>query len=207
MTATIFYKHLKAFTKHVLNGRVKPIGEVKDWFMKFEWQERRAVHVHMLVWAELGVDVELLQQSPKRLLALAEIIDVYITTLFPGESAPVFVPKEPNESDEGEQLQPDPTAGHHLNPTEQQLPADNIKDKLLIDRVKNHPASFFSPQLPLSHPTSQDYLKKLLNRFQVHDCELHKQGKPCGFPKDPVATTNIQTKHTNTKTRMHVNTQ
>jgi hypothetical protein len=90
---------LKSFTKHILNGKTRLIGKIKDWYLKFKWQESGVVHVHMLIWSILDANIEVLLQTSEGLLTLAEIMDIYITTLFPEESTS-FVPSDNIKSNE-----------------------------------------------------------------------------------------------------------
>ena len=48
------------FLKDVLMSELAPLGKIKDWFYRVEYQQRRSPHVHMLIWPDnapvFGVD-------------------------------------------------------------------------------------------------------------------------------------------------------
>ena len=48
------------FLKQFLLSEIAPIGKIKDWFYRVEYQQRGSPHVHMLIWLEdapvFGVD-------------------------------------------------------------------------------------------------------------------------------------------------------
>ena len=48
------------FLKDVLTSGLAPVGKVKDWFYRVEYQQRGSPHIHMLIWLEgapvFGVD-------------------------------------------------------------------------------------------------------------------------------------------------------
>ena len=48
------------FLKDVLTSELAPVGKVKDWFYRVEYQQRGSPHIHMLIWLEgapvFGVD-------------------------------------------------------------------------------------------------------------------------------------------------------
>ncbi|CAB3983616.1 ATP-dependent DNA helicase PIF1 [Paramuricea clavata] len=48
------------FLKDVLMSELVPIGKIKDWFYRVEYQQRGSPHIHMLIWLEnapvFGVD-------------------------------------------------------------------------------------------------------------------------------------------------------
>ena len=48
------------FLKDVLTSELSPVGKVKDWFYRVEYQQRGSPHIHMLIWLEgapvFGVD-------------------------------------------------------------------------------------------------------------------------------------------------------
>ena len=50
----------KTFLKDVLMSELAPIGKIKDWFYRVEYQQRGSPHIHMLIWLEnapvVGVD-------------------------------------------------------------------------------------------------------------------------------------------------------
>ena len=48
------------FLKDVFTSELAPLGNVKDWFYRVEYQQRGSPHIHMLIWLEgapvFGVD-------------------------------------------------------------------------------------------------------------------------------------------------------
>ena len=48
------------FLKQFLLSEIAPVGKIKDWFYRVEYQQRGSPHVHMLIWLEdapvFGVD-------------------------------------------------------------------------------------------------------------------------------------------------------
>ena len=48
------------FLKDVLTSELAPVGKVKDWFYRVEYQRRGSPHIHMLIWLRgasvFGVD-------------------------------------------------------------------------------------------------------------------------------------------------------
>ena len=48
------------FLKNVLTAKLAPLGKVKDWLYRVEYQQRGSPHIHMLIWLEgapvFGVD-------------------------------------------------------------------------------------------------------------------------------------------------------
>ena len=48
------------FLKDVLMSELAPLGKIKDWFYRVEYQQRGSPHIHMLIWLEnapvFGVD-------------------------------------------------------------------------------------------------------------------------------------------------------
>lgn len=85
IVATIFYERFKALRKYIFNGRSKPLGKLTDWFFRFEWQLRDAIHVHMLLYSRLGLDWEKLLDSEEGRHEISQLIDAVISTMLPGE--------------------------------------------------------------------------------------------------------------------------
>ena len=50
------------FLKDVLMSQLAPLGKIKDWFYRVEYQQRGSPHIHMLIWLEnapvFGVDTD-----------------------------------------------------------------------------------------------------------------------------------------------------
>ena len=55
-----FDYQFNTFLKDVLTSELAPVGKVKDWFYRVEYQLRGSPHIHMLIWLEgapvFGVD-------------------------------------------------------------------------------------------------------------------------------------------------------
>ncbi len=58
IVATIFYERFKLIKKHLFDGTAKQLGTIRDIYYKFEWQQRGCVHVHILLWSDLGINAE-----------------------------------------------------------------------------------------------------------------------------------------------------
>ena len=43
---------------HILNGASKPIGQIKDYFWRVEFQQRGSPHIHSLWWVEDAPDIK-----------------------------------------------------------------------------------------------------------------------------------------------------
>lgn len=52
MTALHFQRRYKSLFKHVICGKLKPLGTVIDYFTRIEFQNRGSPHVHMFLWIE-----------------------------------------------------------------------------------------------------------------------------------------------------------
>ncbi len=58
IVATIFYERFELLKKYIFGGAAKQLGKITDFYYKFEWQQRGSVHVHILLWTELGTHSE-----------------------------------------------------------------------------------------------------------------------------------------------------
>ncbi len=58
IVSTIFHERFELLKKYVLNGAAKPLGVITDFYYKFEWQQRGAVHVHILLWTKFETHSE-----------------------------------------------------------------------------------------------------------------------------------------------------
>ena len=47
-----FSHRFQAFIIIIFNGASKPIGEIKDYFWRFEFQQRGSPYIHSLWWVE-----------------------------------------------------------------------------------------------------------------------------------------------------------
>ena len=67
-TVVVFHKRFQSFKKNVLSNKNCPLGNVKNFWYRVEFQKRGAIHIHMVVWC---IDI------PKTALS-AEIPDLKI---------------------------------------------------------------------------------------------------------------------------------
>jgi hypothetical protein len=58
--ARYFDYQFNTFLKDILRRELAPLGKIKDWFYRVEYQQRGSPHIHMLIWLEnapvFGVD-------------------------------------------------------------------------------------------------------------------------------------------------------
>ena len=47
-----FDYQFNTFLKQFLMTDVAPLGKIKDWFYKVEYQQQGSPHIHMLIWLE-----------------------------------------------------------------------------------------------------------------------------------------------------------
>ncbi|CAC5408743.1 unnamed protein product [Mytilus coruscus] len=52
LTALHFQRRFKALLNHVINGKLAPLGKVKDYFCRVEFQNRSSPHMHIFFWIE-----------------------------------------------------------------------------------------------------------------------------------------------------------
>ena len=76
MIAIQFDRKLTTLLKYILNGESKPLNEIKDYFIRVEFQLRGSPHYHMVFWVSriCDLNVECLDNNP----GIAEYIDHYI---------------------------------------------------------------------------------------------------------------------------------
>lgn len=77
-----FERRLDSFLKNVIMGRDKPLGTVKDYWLRIEFQMRGSPHVHSFWWIEGAPKVDTVegrQHAP-------QFIDQYISTMLPDQS-------------------------------------------------------------------------------------------------------------------------
>ncbi|XP_026120183.1 LOW QUALITY PROTEIN: uncharacterized protein LOC113099530, partial [Carassius auratus] len=86
--ARMFDHRWHCFLKNVIMSPAKPIGEIKDYFYRVEFQQRGSPHVHCLFWVE---DAPKLNDHDADNDALvADFIDTYITCETPPENDTVL---------------------------------------------------------------------------------------------------------------------
>ena len=52
-----FDYQFNTFLKQFLLSEIAPLGKIKDWFYRVEYEQRGSPHVHMLMWVEDAPDV------------------------------------------------------------------------------------------------------------------------------------------------------
>ena len=67
MTAIHFDRRFAALMKFVVHGLTKPLGEVKDWFVRCEFQNRGSPHYHIFFWCS-GVPNEINENTREIIL-------------------------------------------------------------------------------------------------------------------------------------------
>ena len=82
MAAIHFERRFKLLFKHVINGAEKPLGVVKDYFVRTEFQNRGSPHFHIFFWIE---DVPLLSDS-SRTSDLLQYLNKTIVSTIPSQS-------------------------------------------------------------------------------------------------------------------------
>ena len=59
VTCSRYFEHrVQEFLNTILKGDCEPIGKVKDYFYRVEFQQRGSPHIHMLVWIENALILE-----------------------------------------------------------------------------------------------------------------------------------------------------
>ncbi|KAK6165196.1 hypothetical protein SNE40_023581 [Patella caerulea] len=79
--ARMFDHRFHYFLKNFIMSKAEPIGKVKDYFYRIEYQMRGSCHVHMLLWIE---DAPVLGRDPDS--KVVEFVDKYITCKMPNIS-------------------------------------------------------------------------------------------------------------------------
>ena len=84
MTAIHFERRLTALLKFILTGESKPLGEIKDCFIRCEFQLRGSPHYHMFfgVSGICDLNIECLDNNP----GIVEYIDQTVKTTIPNQS-------------------------------------------------------------------------------------------------------------------------
>ena len=75
IVAQHFSHRFQAFMNQILNGASKPIGEIKDYFWRVEYQQRGSPHIHSLWWVEDAPDIKTVEGRRKA----PGFIDKYIS--------------------------------------------------------------------------------------------------------------------------------
>ncbi|XP_061196745.1 uncharacterized protein LOC133205019 [Saccostrea echinata] len=51
VTCARYFSHrFQTFLTHILKGKTQPLGEIRDYFCRVEFQQRGSPHIHMLIW-------------------------------------------------------------------------------------------------------------------------------------------------------------
>ena len=78
-----FERRLDSFIKNVIMSSDKPLGTVKDYWIRVEFQMRGSPHVHSFWWIEGAPQVETVEGRQRA----SEFIDQYISTTLPDQAA------------------------------------------------------------------------------------------------------------------------
>lgn len=70
---------VQRFLHDILLGPAKPLGDIKDYFYRVEFQQRGSPHIHMVAWVKDSPDVANKEQPEKT--KIAEFVDQHITCL------------------------------------------------------------------------------------------------------------------------------
>ena len=76
----MFDHRFKRFLHDVILSPAQPIGKVKDYFYRVEFQNRGSPHIHMLMWIE---DAKMFEKNSDD--EVTAFIDDYITSEMPDE--------------------------------------------------------------------------------------------------------------------------
>ena len=82
MAVLAFQRRWEALLKYVIHGPNKPLGNIKDSFIRCEFQNRGSVHLHIFLWSDIGVD---LNTSP--VSDIINLIDRCVSTVTPSYDA------------------------------------------------------------------------------------------------------------------------
>ena len=75
VTCSRYFDHrVQEFLNTVLKSSCEPIGKVKDYFYRVEFQQRGSLHIHMLVWIEKAPNLE---RSSRQ--EIEQFVDNYLT--------------------------------------------------------------------------------------------------------------------------------
>jgi hypothetical protein len=44
-------------------SEIAPLGKLKDWFYRVEYQQRSSPHIHMLIWLEMHLYLVLIKMK------------------------------------------------------------------------------------------------------------------------------------------------
>ena len=75
VTCSRYFEHrVQEFLNRILKSDCEPIGKVKDYFYRAEFQQRGSPHIHMLVWTENTPTLE--KKSEEEIV---HFVDQYLT--------------------------------------------------------------------------------------------------------------------------------
>ena len=75
VTCSRYFDHrVNEFLSTVLKSNCEPIGKVKDYFYRVEFQQRGSPHIHMLVWVENAPTLETNSEDE-----IVQFVDQYLT--------------------------------------------------------------------------------------------------------------------------------
>ena len=75
VTCSRYFEHrVQEFLNTILKSDCEPIGKVKDYFYRVEFQQRGSPHIHMLVWIENAPTLEKNSEE-----VIVQFVDQYLT--------------------------------------------------------------------------------------------------------------------------------
>ncbi|MCP3664246.1 MAG: AAA family ATPase, partial [Gammaproteobacteria bacterium] len=80
--ARLFKQKVNAFFTKVLKHPAQPLGEVRDYFFRFEWQARGSPHIHAMIWIK---DAPKLGENSNE--EICEFVDKYMCANIPDENS------------------------------------------------------------------------------------------------------------------------
>ena len=78
VTCSRYFDHsVQKFLNTTLKSDCEPIGKVKDYFHRAEFQQRGSPHIHMLVWIENAPTLEKKKKNTEE--EIVQFVDQYLT--------------------------------------------------------------------------------------------------------------------------------
>ena len=88
VTAVMFQKRVKHFIRDVILSPAHPVGEIKDYFYRVEFQQRGWPHIHCLFWVKYAPVIDLNNDDHSR---VQTFVDKYITCDVQDSTKPVTI--------------------------------------------------------------------------------------------------------------------
>ena len=79
--ARFFYRRVEEFWKLILNGKLKPLGRIVDFWWRVEFQHRGSPHVHSMIWLhpDDAPDLANMLSTDDGRARLAAFVDIHVT--------------------------------------------------------------------------------------------------------------------------------